>query len=150
MYHSIVRAKVRSAFATANRGDWSEVLAAFSPRLEHVFHGEHALGGRRTKPETIRAWYERLARVFPDLQFELHRVDVTGWPWATNVAVEWTDRFGVGEGRGQNHGVHLLRFEWGRITKLDIYCDTQKLERVLAHKAQLGIGEALAAPIADG
>ena len=61
--------------------------AAFAPGVEHVFYGAHALGGRRKNDDLVRAWYERLAKIFPDLEFELKRIDVVGWPWDTTVSI---------------------------------------------------------------
>jgi ketosteroid isomerase-like protein len=129
MYHAIMRARVRQADAS------------------HTFYGSHALGGRRTSPHTIRAWYARLARLFPDLQFALDHVGVSGWPWDTTVTVTWSDRFAVGEVASENQGVHVLRFRWGRVVELAIHCDTQRLVEVLERKAQLGMQEALAPAI---
>src|SRR5262249_37573439 len=138
MYHAIVRSKVRRAFAQGNAGRRNDVMAAFSPRIDHVFFGDHALGGPRSSPGRIHGWYERLARVFPDLEFELRRVDVVGWPWDTTVTVEWIDRFKLGDAVESNQGVHVLRFRWGRVVGLRVYCDTEKLKRVLARKVELG------------
>ena len=61
MYHAIVRAQLRRAFASINRGDYDAVIAAFHPGLCHVFYGHHALAGiRREMPQT-KLWYGRLA-----------------------------------------------------------------------------------------
>lgn len=47
MYHTIVRRHIRSLFEAITRGDAESVLVQFIPRFEHVFLGNHALGGLR-------------------------------------------------------------------------------------------------------
>src|SRR5689334_16063383 len=120
MYHAIVRRKLRRAFAHANAGDWENVLAAFHPIHEHIFFGDHSLGGRRSNMTSTRAWYRRLARIFPDLHFDLRHITVGGWPWRTTAVVEWRDRFDVGGEPGSNQGVHVLRMRWGKVVGLEI------------------------------
>ena len=46
-------------------------------------------GWRATTYQNNRAWYRRLAAIFPDLQFDVRHIVVTGWPWDTVAAVEW-------------------------------------------------------------
>lgn len=149
MYHAIVRRKLYQAFDQLNRGDYDSILKPFAPRFEHFFSGEHALGGTRHTMDACQRWYDRLARVFPDLRFRVRRVIVTGWPWDTQAIVEWTDHATV---RGQpysNEGVHVFRLRWGRLVELHIYCDTAKLIDGLNGQAEHGISEAVAGPIND-
>ena len=35
----------------------------------------------------MERWFERLYRLFPDLNFEVKRVVAQGWPWDTLLAV---------------------------------------------------------------
>jgi ketosteroid isomerase-like protein len=79
MYHAIVEKRVRTLFDAVNRGDAEPVLCSFSQRFEHLFLGEnHALSGSRHTLALTRAWYERLYRLLPDIEFEVFRVWVSG------------------------------------------------------------------------
>ena len=49
MYAMIVRAKVRGVFDRINRGDYQSMVDGLADDFVYVFHGEHALGGRRTR-----------------------------------------------------------------------------------------------------
>jgi hypothetical protein len=63
MYHAIVRRRIRGLFDAVNNGDAEPVLRAFAPRFEHLFLGDHALGGSRQTLPATRRWYERLYRL---------------------------------------------------------------------------------------
>ena len=149
MYHMILRAKLRRAFRDIDAGRYDKIVPRFAPRHEHAFDGDHALGGTRTSLDSTARWYERLARLFPDLKFTIVGMTSSGWPWDTRAVVEWVDHFTVDGAPGSNRGVHVFRFAWGRCTSLHVYCDTQKLVTVFDAKARGGLVEALAAPIAD-
>ena len=150
MYHAIVRRKLRRAFADINAGRWGRIIPQFARAHRHVFHGDHALGGERTDLEATRRWYGRLARIFPDLRFEVCDIAVGGWPWDTVAMVAWTDRFAVNGVPAGNQGVHVFRLRWGKVVELAVHCDTAKLSRYLAEKARTGLAEATAAPIRNG
>jgi ketosteroid isomerase-like protein len=148
MYHAIVRRKLRATFERLNAHDYQSVVALFGSAHVHSFPGAHALAGTRTTLETTRRWYERLARVLPDLQFQVQRMAVSGWPWHTTAAIEWTDSGTTADGQPfANQGVHVVTLRWGRVTRLQIYCDTAVLEEVCRRQAARGIAEAAAAPI---
>lgn len=147
MYRRIVERKLRRAFADIDAGRYDRIVPQFAPVHRHVFFGEHTLGGTRRGIDATRSWYGRLARVFPDLRFEIRAVAVTGAPWNTIAMVEWTDRFAVDGVPGGNQGVHVFRLRWGRVVELAVYCDTEKLRRYLAAKAAGGLDEAIAPPI---
>ena len=67
MYHAMVRRNVIRPFEALNRGDIDYVVAGLAPRFEHIFSGDHTLGGMRHTRPAIRAWFERLFRVLPAL-----------------------------------------------------------------------------------
>lgn len=143
MYHFVLKRILRSAFAKINRGEYEAIVNQFAPVFEHTFYGEHALGGTRTTPESNRRWYQRLAKIFPDLHFTITTIDVSGWPWNTTASVEWKDRFSGPDGTiHNNQGVHVFRFKWGRVTSLHIYTDTYKLAAILDSFARNGRPEA--------
>src|SRR5581483_7415332 len=149
MFHAVVRAKLRRAFADINAGAYDRIVAGFLPKHEHVFPGDHPLADERHSLEATRRWYGRLAELLPDLQFRIRRIVVGGWPWDTSAVVEWTDHFTVGGEPRSNQGVHVIGLRWGKVTRLAVYCDTQKLAEVCRDKARLGLAAAAAEPIAD-
>ncbi|SDE61078.1 Ketosteroid isomerase-related protein [Paracoccus isoporae] len=151
MYHAIVRRRIRGLFDAINRGDTQPILDAFAPEGEHVFLGaDHALAGRRDRPESIRAWYQRLMALTPDIHFDLHRIDIAGTPWNTIASIEWTERNSGTDGiEMTNHGVHVVHLRWGKMTRLLILTDTIPLVSTLQRSAESSGGMSLAAPIDD-
>jgi ketosteroid isomerase-like protein len=151
MYHAIVEKRVRTLFDAVNRGDAEPVLCSFSQRFEHLFLGEnHALSGSRHTLALTRAWYERLYRLLPDIEFEVFRVWVSGAPWNTTVVAEWKETNSGTDGvRTSNCGIHFLRLRWGRVTQLIICPDTVGLKATLDRLAKSGNPEAHAPPIVD-
>lgn len=146
MYHFFVRRRIHQVLAHLNAGDLAFVVNQFSPRAEHWFSGSHALGGRRSSGDEIRAWYGRLAAVFPDIQFQLKKLTSSGPPWRTHVAVEWTDSF-PRQGLPPNQGVFFITLSWGRVVEFHVYCDTAVLARTLLSLGERGVAEAVATPI---
>lgn len=150
MYHAVVRRRVWALFEAVNRGDAEPVVRAFGRRFEHVFLGDHALGGARHTLSATRRWYARLYRLLPDLHFDLRKIWISGGPWNTLVVVEWDEtNSGVDGVRTYNHGVHVMHLRWGRATRLLICPDTAGLMETLARLALAGVAEAAASPILD-
>jgi ketosteroid isomerase-like protein len=149
MYHWIVRRRVLEMFRHLNAGDLSFIVKQFSPRAEHWFSGSHALSGRRSRPESIAAWYRRLAAVFPRIHFDIKKIVSSGPPWATRVAVEWVDSFPAKDALAGNEGVFFVTLSWGRIVEFHVFCDTDVLQQNLQLLGEQGVSEAVAAPIAD-
>ena len=148
MYHFIVRRKVRRAFEDLNAGRYGAIVAQFAKTHRHAMHGEHALGGTRTSLDATREWYGRLQRLLPGLKFQVLSVASSGWPWDTRILVSWRDEFRLPDGMlGANQGVHELRMAWGRVTSLDVHCDTARLQGYCRRMEALGLQEAVAAPI---
>ncbi|MGE3348475.1 MAG: nuclear transport factor 2 family protein [Ramlibacter sp.] len=150
MYHQIVRHKLRSAFAAINAGAYERIVVQFAPAHCHVMYGHHALAGERRTLAATTAWYGRLQRLMPDLRFDVGAIAVTGWPWHTVATVTWTDHFGLPDGsRGSNQGVHEFVLRWGKVHRLAVHCDTEKLQAYCERMAASGLSEALAEPITD-
>ena len=148
MYHMIVKKKFTSVFKRLNKGDYEYALSGIGTTIEHKFAGEHCLGGKRTSAAALRHWFERLFRLFPNLQFEMHSIVASGWPWDTTVVVEWTDRATPADGKDYvNSGVHVIRMRWGKVVSIHAYPDTQVLIDTLNRMAVNGIEEAKAPPI---
>lgn len=145
MYRRIVRKRVQALFDAVNAGDAQPVLDAFAARFEHVFLGDHALAGRRTSLTATEEWYDRLFRLLPDIEFEVHRIDVAGPPWAMIVTVEWGETNSATDGvRTHATGVHVVHLRWGRMTRLLILPDTVPLTHTLERTRQTSGGESVA------
>ena len=150
MYHSIVRSRVRGLFEAINRGAAEPVLNAFAPAFEHLFLGDSAFGGSRTTLAATRRWYERLFRLLPDIKFVVRRIGVSGGPWNTLVLAEWDETNSGTDGvLTGNNGVHVVRLQWGRMTRLVICPDTAGLKATLDRMASAGTAEAHAGAIVD-
>lgn len=150
MYHFIVRRKLARAFRDINAGAYHSIVAQFAPEHRHRMNGDHALGGERRTLAATRAWYERLQRVLPGLRFEVHQIVVGGWPWRTMATVAWRDQFRLPDGsQGSNQGMHAFELRWGRVTAMEVHCDTARLQAYCARIAASGVAEALAPPIGD-
>lgn len=151
MYHAIVKRRLLASFAALNRGDYGAITRQFGKGARHWFSGSgHPLGGLRTSQEGILAWYARLARLMPDLQFEIEKVAVSGGPWHTVAMLEWTDSLSDRAGkRYQNRGVHVITLLWGRVVGLEVYCDTEYLKGYFDALKQQGVEEAAAPEISS-
>lgn len=150
MYHTIVRHRTKDIFDRLSAGDWKSVAAEAPPAIHHVFPGSHALGGERHSQESLVRWFERMYRLFPDLEFKVLRMASGGWPWDTWVAVEWTDRATLPNGElYRNEGAHWIQLRWGRPRQIHAYLDTERVEEACRRLAASGLAEAVADPIVD-
>lgn len=150
MYHALIRRKLRAAFAGLDRGDYEPTVAGMARRFEHRFAGHHPMGGSRHTAGGLRAWFQRLMRLTDHLDFEIHHVAVSGWPWNTTAIAEWTDRAVLADGSSyENNGVHIVRLRWFKAASIHAYLDTAVWETACARMAAAGIGEAAAPPIED-
>jgi ketosteroid isomerase-like protein len=150
MYHAIVRSNVKKLFDALGRRDVDYVVAGMASRFEHIFPGDHTLGGVRHTRPTIRAWFERLFRVLPGLSFEIKHIAVSGGPWATTVVVEWRDFATLADGtRYVNDGAHVIQLRWGKVAVLHAYLDTHTMIDAMRTMAAAGVAEAVAPRIED-
>ncbi|MFT4306177.1 MAG: nuclear transport factor 2 family protein [Microbacterium sp.] len=150
MYQSIVRAKVRSTFDHINAGDYMAMVDGLAPQFEYRFHGDHALGGRRTSREAMIRWWQRTLRLLPGARFDIQDVLVSGAPWRTRVAVRSLVSGDLpGSGRYENTVFQFLTLSWGKVTSVETIEDLQVLERALRLVAEAGEPEALASPMTD-
>jgi ketosteroid isomerase-like protein len=150
MYHAIVRRKARGLFEHLGRGEWRATTGDLAEDVTHVFPGDHALGGERHSREAMERWFERLYRLFPELNFEVKRVVAKGWPWDTLVAIEWADWGKAADGEPyENEGAHWIRLRWGKGTYVHAYLETERVADACRRMAAAGIEEAAAAPITD-
>ena len=148
LYRSIVKKRIRQAFDHVNNRRWDELMTSISPRVHHRFGGIHAIGGERHDRRALRLWFERLARVLPNLHLKINDIWVQGWPWHTMVFVQWdgTATLLNGDGYAQ-HAMHVITLRWGKIAALDVFEDSQAVDRALIAQAAAGLEEAVAEPI---
>ena len=148
LYQAIVKRKIRQSFEDVNNHRWDELMRSIAPDVHHRFGGVHAIGGERHDRETLRRWFERLARVLPNLRLEIKKIWVEGWPWHTMVFVQWDGTATLVDGGGYSqHAIHVITLRWGKIAALDVFEDSQEVARALVAQAAAGLDEALAQPI---
>jgi len=148
MYKMIVRSQVRRVFDRINHGDYLAMVDGLADEFVYVFHGEHALGGRRTSREAMIRWWERTLRLLPGARFEVEDVLVDGGPWRTRVATRAQVSGALPDGSIYANTVfQFLTLRWGRITDVETVEDLQVLQRALDAVAASGVTEALSAPI---
>jgi ketosteroid isomerase-like protein len=147
MYRAIVARRVRIAWEHLARGDYGYVLDQFGPQFTHSFAGDHALGGERSSVVAQRAWFERLFRLLPGIEFRVDDVLVRGWPWRTRAVSLIRVRATVAGQPYENEVAQTIDLRWGRITRIHNLEDTQKLAATLERLAASGLEDALAEPI---
>jgi ketosteroid isomerase-like protein len=148
MYRMIVRRIATKAYRSLCAGDYESVVASFAPDAVLCFAGDHALGGRLEGVELVRLWFQRLFRLFPDLQFQPVAIAVSGMPWNTLVATRFVVQARLPSGQPyRNEGMQYMRLRWGRVVEDRLYEDTQALVAALTAMVASGIGEAAAPPL---
>jgi ketosteroid isomerase-like protein len=150
MYRAFVRRRIVATFAALSRGDYEPALRGMAPDVHHVFAGKSPLGGERHSRESVRAWFERLFRLYDELRFDVGRVIVSGPPWNVLVGVEWLGHARPKGGEPyENEGFHLINIRLGRVAYFHAYEDSQKVADACRQMVEAGIAEASAAPIVD-
>jgi ketosteroid isomerase-like protein len=155
MYKSIVRRRVRSLFAQANRGNWQAVVDALDERFVYRFVGDTPLGGTRTSKPAMQEWFKRIYRLVPDAQLVPQVILVEGLPWNTRVMtyVKFKGSLPAAAGKPgapyENDVMQLMQIKWGRIISVLTLEDTQRFVNILPLLAAAGIKDASAAPITD-
>ena len=152
MYHSIVRRIARRNIESLNSRDYGALLKSYGSGIEagHTVSGCHALGGTRHSADAMRRYYERLHRLLPDLRVDVKSIFVSGWPWRTLIAIEWTDYATAQDGLPySNVGVQIIEIRWGRMVYSRTYPDVQRVMDVCCRMGAAGIGEGIDPPIED-
>jgi ketosteroid isomerase-like protein len=147
MYRAIVARRVRTAWEHLARGDYEHVLGQLAPAFTHSFAGDHALGGERSSRDAQRAWFERVFRLLPGIEFTVEDVLVRGWPWRTRAVALIGVRADLDGQPYENEVNQTIDLRWGRITAIHNLEDTQRLAAALERLATGGLDEARAAPI---
>jgi ketosteroid isomerase-like protein len=137
-------------FERLSRGDWNSIVGELAEGVEHVFPGDHPLGGVRHTREAVGRWFERLGRLYPGHDFQVRRVISRGWPGSTWVTVQWTARLRPQRGEPYvNDGAHWIHIRWGKVTYFHAYLDTGRVAASCQQMAKDGVEEAAAEPIVD-
>jgi len=149
LYNYFVEKLIRRSFEHVNNHRWDELLEPVAPNVHHRFGGAHSIGGERHDKEAMRRWLERIGRVLPNLHITVNHVWVKGWPWNTTVFVQWdaTARLLNGDSSYFNRGFHVITMRWGKVYALDVFEDSQEVDRGLSAQAAAGLEEAVAAQI---
>lgn len=148
MYHAIVKRIARKNFERVNQHDFQSLLRDCAPNIRHKFSGNHALGGERHNREALGLWFDRLARLGRQMKLTVNDVWVKGLPHDMTIIVRWTNTDTGPDGSAySNHGVHIIKMRWGKITEIDANEDSQAVTEWLKLQARYGVEEALAPPI---
>lgn len=143
MYQLIAKQKVRAGFAQISRGDFEPLLAQFAPDIHFRFVGDHALTLDTHNREQVRAWFQRVHRIFPGLKLEAKAIRVSGFPWNMVVMTHWQVSDTLADGTPyRNEGFQWLRIRMGKVVEDYLIEDTQKLVEILGKVQALGNVEA--------
>ena len=146
MYKTIVASQVRKGYARIGTGDF-DVDAIFARDGVFQMMGDHHLGGERRGRDEVRAWFEEVARLFPDLKLEPVEIVVGGFPWNTRVATRFRVSASLADGgRYENEGMQFLRLRWAKAVEDRLFEDTKVLEAAI--ETQLAAHGSAAAPAA--
>ena len=128
MYHMYVRRALKKGFGRLTRTRHEAMLREFPAGFELYFPGLPAQRSPRYNLEQTLKLYARIFNLYPDLSFEVKDILVRGWPNNTRVAVEWTSRATQKDGLPLlNQGVHIFHLRWGKVIRLEIFCDTASI-----------------------
>jgi len=143
LYHYIVKKLVRQGFEHVNARNFDVSVKDLVPNIHHRLGGTHALSGERHTKEAVGRWFERLGHVFPNLHLKVNNIWVQGWPWNTTVFVQWDGMQTLQNGDSSfNHGLHIMKMRWGKVYAIDLFEDSQEIDRALLIQATAGIKEA--------
>lgn len=118
----LVRRLLKVVYRQVSEGRPLLVRALAADDVEFVFPGTSSFGGTyRTKAELL-AWLDRFASLRP--QFTVHEVTVGGWPWDLRATMRFTDAIGDDY---SNEGVEAIRIRWGRVSRIQVFLDTQRI-----------------------
>jgi ketosteroid isomerase-like protein len=152
MYQTIVRRRVIELFRQANRGNWNAIVDGLADTFTYRFIGDTPLGGTRTSKPKMRAWFERLYRLFPESQFHPQTIIVEGPPWNTQVMtyvkIRMTKPLLANETHlYENEFMQLITIKWGKMTSVLTIEDTLRFANLLPLIAATGSKDATAEQI---
>jgi ketosteroid isomerase-like protein len=152
MYRTMVRRRVLELFKQANLGNWNAIVDGLADTFTYRFIGDTPLGGTRTSKPKMRAWFERLYRLFPGAQFYPHTIVVDGSPWNTQVMtyvkIKMTKPLVPSDAQlYENEFMQLITIKWGKMTSVLTIEDTLRFADVLPVIAATGNKDAKAGQI---
>ncbi len=146
MYRLVVKRKVAATFESLSSGDFDSLIGQLGDSFRYRFIGDHALGGTRSQSESMRSWFERVSRLFPELQFCPESMSVSGPPWNTTVMTHIHLSAPSGY---SNEMFQKIRLRWGKITEIVTLENLDRLRSELDSLTDAGHVEASAPPIID-
>lgn len=133
-----------------SQGEFEKVLKLFAPNIRFTFAGEHALGAKLNRLDSVREWFSRMHHIFPTLKIVPERIVVAGLPWDMFTTTQFRVSATFPDGTGyENRGVQILRIMRGRIVEDHLIEDNLVLQRALQHLAGLGVSTAAKPPLLD-
>jgi ketosteroid isomerase-like protein len=145
MYQLIFKQQVTKGFQNISRANFDDVLRLFAPDIHFTFVGDHALGGDWRDRSIAKQWFDRVHRLFPDLQLIPLHIHISGWPWDVTATTQFEVQATLPDGsRYRNQGIQILHIRLGKIVTDYLIEDTQLLTTALEKIAQSGNTEALA------
>lgn len=142
VYHAIVAGKLRTLWSQMGRGQAGAAISQASDRLHFRFLAPPPLGVELRGREAFAAWFDKLYSYFPDLDFRLTGVQVSGWPWKTRAVVRLDITTTLADGSHYaNEAVQLLTIRWGKLAEDDVFEDTAKLAAAIEIQRAHGLGE---------
>jgi ketosteroid isomerase-like protein len=122
VYAWLVGQVIRRGYAQAVAGQPKMLMMLAAEDVEFVFPGQNSFAGRLRGKDELAAWMARFASMSPE--FDIQDVLVSGPPWNMRVAVRFHDAIGDDY---QNEGVEYLRLQWGKVRKLEVFADTERI-----------------------
>ena len=89
MYQILIKRHLRNQFDRLNVGDYEAVLRGVDDHVRHRFAGQHPLGGERHSKEALRLWFQRLFRLYRNLDFE---ASPKRWHRPSKADAVWVNR----------------------------------------------------------
>ncbi|MCM2579768.1 nuclear transport factor 2 family protein [Streptomyces meridianus] len=137
-YEAVVGAVVRHNARRLRDGDIGPQMRGYADDVRLVFPGRSSWSGEFRGKQEVGRWLQRF--VDAGLVIDFEDVLVSGPPWATRIALRFSDwcedEWGqvVYTNRGTIHG----RMRWGRLTSYEVFEDTVRGEEFDAHLAAQG------------
>jgi ketosteroid isomerase-like protein len=129
MLRAIVASQIRKGYGRVSTARFDELLAGFADDAVFQMMGEHALGGEQRGKAAIRAWFEEMHRLFPDLKLEPITVVASGPPWNMHAATRF--RVSSAQANYVNEGMQFLRLRWAKVVEDRLFEDTQPLAEAI-------------------
>jgi len=118
----LVKRVLRVVYRQVCQGRPALAGALASNDVEFVFPGGNSFAGAYRGKAELLTWLRRFGSLHP--RFTIHEVTVGGWPWDLRVAMRFTDAIGDDY---RNEGVELIGMRWGRVRRIQVFLDTERI-----------------------